>query len=214
MNRRLIWRSSAVAAAAVIALFTMVSVALAHESRTLGDYTIEAGFLVEPALEGEPNAALLEIVKTGVAGAGDSPVSGIAANLKVEVTHVSSNTTKVMMLEEGEAPGRYLAYFIPTAPGAYRFHFTGDINGMEFNETFTSGPTTFAEVESARDAQFPVQLASSRETEGALRGTQMDLKDVENTAGSARTIAIIGVVVGVLGLAAGGAGAMLAMRKR
>ncbi len=210
MNRRLIWRSSAVAAAAVIALFAVITAALAHEHRIVGDYAIEAGFLVEPALEGELNAALLEIKDKRL----DLPVSGLAAHLKVEVTHVSSNTTRVMMLEENEEPGRYLAHFIPTAPGAYRFHFTGDINGMEFNETFTSGPTTFAEIESARDAQFPVQLASSRETEGALRGTQMDLKDVENTAGSARTIAIIGVVVGVLGLAVGGAGIKLAMRKK
>ncbi len=214
MNRRLIWRSSAVAAAAFIALFTLVSGVLAHEHRTVGGYNIEAGFLVEPALEGEVNAALLEIVKTGVGGAGDEPVSGIAASLKLEVTHVSSNTTKAMTLEESEEPGQYLAHFIPTAPGAYRFHFTGDVDGMKLDETFTSGPGTFSEVEPAGEAQFPLELASSRELEGALRGTQADVASIESAAGSARTIAIIGVVVGALGLAAGGAGTMLAMRKK
>jgi hypothetical protein len=207
------WRALA-ALAAVAALFAVSITTLGHEGREVGEYELDAGFLNEPAYEGEPNAALLEIVKIGTGGAADEPVIGIADRLKVEVTHVPSNTTKAMTLEESEGPGQYLANFIPTAPGEYRFHFTGDINGMKLDETFTSGPNTFAEVESAREVQFPLQLGSSREIEAAVRGAQTSIDSVQSSADTARQIAIVGMAVGAVGLAVGGLGVALAMRKR
>lgn len=207
------WRATA-ALAAVATLFALSVTASGHERRNVGGYVIEAGFLSEPALEGEPNAALLEITKTGTGGASDKPVSGIADRLKIEVTHVPSNTTKAMTLEESEEPGQYLANFIPTAPGAYRFHFTGDINGTELDETFTSGPNTFAEVESARNVQFPLQLGSSREIEAAVRGAQASIDSVQSSADTARRLAIVGMALGAAGLAVGALGVALVMRKR
>jgi hypothetical protein len=198
----------------VVALLTLATVTSAHEERKVGGYLIEAGFLSEPTLEGEPNAALLEIVKTGTGGAAGKPVSGIADKLKVEITHVPSNTTKAMTLEESVEPGQYLAHFIPTAPGVYRFHFTGDINGMKLDETFTSGPNTFAEVESARSVQFPLQLGSSREIEAAVRGAQASIDNVQNSADTARRLAIVGMAVGAAGLALGALGVALVVRKR
>jgi hypothetical protein len=44
--------------------------------------------------------------------------------------------------EVGEwgTPGDYRAFFIPTAPGGYSFHFTGTIKGQKIDQTFKSGP--------------------------------------------------------------------------
>ena len=52
-------------------------------------------------------------------------------------------------------PGHYRAIFFPTAIGAYTFHITGEIDGNEIDEEFTSGPETFSEVEPIEPLQFP-----------------------------------------------------------
>jgi hypothetical protein len=151
-----------------------------------------------------------------------APVTGIAESLKVEVTHIPTNTTKSMALREAFGqPGHYVSNFIPTAPGAYRFHFTGEIHGMKLDETFTSGRDTFNDVEAAREVQFPLQLGSSREIESAVRGVQdsansaqESIGEVQSTADSARTLAITGLVIGAAGLVSGALGLTMALRRK
>jgi hypothetical protein len=111
-------------------------------------------------------------------------------------------------------PGDYRAWFIPTAPGPYTFHFTGSIKGQAVDEKFTSSPTTFDEVQDPAQVEFPAkdpttgQLSARVDRENqrlnqALADTRRQAKD---EAGTARLIAIVGVVVGALGLAAAGYG--------
>jgi hypothetical protein len=107
-----------------------------------------------------------------------------------------------------------VANFIPTAPGAYRFHFTGDINGTKLDESFESGPATFAEVEAAREVQFPLQLGSSREIEGAVRGVQSSAQSAEDAASTARSLGIVGLVTGAAGLALGALALALQVQRR
>src|SRR6478735_9175556 len=49
-------------------------------------------------------------------------------------------------------PGDYRAWFIPSQPGPYTFHFTGSVRGTKIDESLTSGPTTFDEVQDPGEA--------------------------------------------------------------
>jgi len=131
-------------------------------------------------------------------GHGESKrVAGITI-LQVEVTHVTSSVSKVMDLKEAwNSPGQYKSEFIPTSPGAYNFRFFGEIEGTAIDESFESSNTTFDEVTAATELQFPVQLASPRETENAARGAL----DAANEAGSKASDALI-LGMWAMGLAA------------
>src|SRR6266542_3907967 len=120
--------------------------------------------------------------------------------------------------DEPASPGDYRAWFIPTAPGPYTFHFTGSIKGQKVDEKFTSSPTTFDEVQDPAKVEFPAkdpttgQLSArvDRETQRLNASLADARRQASDQAGTARLIAIVGVVVGVLGLAAAG----WAVRKR
>jgi len=89
-------------------------------------------------------------------------------------------------------------------------------------ETFDSksGGGQFDDVESSMDIQFPVRLPEIRELANALRGTQHDAWQAQDTAlaaqaglTSTRTFALVGVILGALGCAIGVV-AVVAFRKR
>jgi hypothetical protein len=192
--------------------------ASAHEERKVGRYVFHVGFGDEPAYAGAKNSVqvLLHDAKT------DKPVVDLGDTLKVDVSLGNNDAQKTSMtlepdFEVGEfgTPGDYRAFFIPTAPGAYTFHFTGTIKGQAVDQKFTSGPQTFSEVQDPAEVSFPTkdpttgQLAArvDRETQRlsqALAASQAQARKADDAAGTARLIAIVGVVVGALGLAAAG----------
>jgi plastocyanin len=144
----------------------------------------------------------------------DHAVTGQAANIRVAVTHMPTGASREFELTEAwNEPGHYVANFIPTAPGAYRFRFTGSIEDMALDETFESSPTTFDEIGAARDIQFPVQTGSAREVESAVRGVASDLSKTDDDVSSARTMGLIGIVIGGIGLVIGATALAVSMRK-
>jgi len=178
------------------------------------------GFGDEPAYAGEKNSVQLLL-----ADANDKPVTDLGNTLKVEVTTGSAEPLELAMepfFEVGESgtPGDYRGFFIPTAPGSYSFHFTGAIKGQKVDQTFKSGPQSFADIEDPAQVQYPVeqptggQLATraDRETARINAALAAERDQANDDAASARTLAIIGLIVGALGLVAGGAA--LAMRRR
>src|SRR5262249_26345369 len=119
-------------------------------------------------------------------------------------------------------PGHYTADLIPTAPGQYRFRFFGSLAETAVNATFNSraGGGQFDDVESSADLQFPERLPALREMQSAVRGIQQTAQQAQDAAlaaqagrTSAQTFAIVGAVLGALGLATG-VGAVVASRKR
>jgi hypothetical protein len=160
MNRRTFLRSGALllAAGALIAGNGLVS---AHEHRAVGDYNFVVGFLNEPAVQDELNAASVRITKPAPADAtpapgtddvADTPVEGL--ELTVEIIYQDQKISLPLEAKWGD-PGHYVAYFIPTQPGDYSFHVTGEIDGQAIDETFTSGPETFSTVTPRSDLEFP-----------------------------------------------------------
>ena len=196
-----------------------ISTAYGHARREVGSYRFVVGFLVEPAFEGLKNGVDLRVLHADT----EAPLEGLQDTLQVEVTHVPSAVGKVLKLRTiYRDPGHYTADLIPTAPGQYRFRFFGSIQDMTVQETFDSksGGGQFDDVESSADIQFPVRLPEIREIANALRGAQQDAQQAQDIALAAQasltstwTFALIGVVLGVLGVAMG-VGAVVAVRKR
>jgi hypothetical protein len=190
----------------------LASPARAHEAKTVGRYHFVVGFGDEPAYAGEKNSVQLILADTS-----DKPVTDLTDTLKVQVSTGTAEPLALSMepfFEVGEfgTPGDYRAFFIPTAPGSYSFHFTGTIKGQKIDQTFKSGPQTFSDIDDPAQVQYPVkqptggQLATRADRETARIDTALtEQRDqAKSDAASARTLAIIGLVVGALGLVAGG----------
>jgi hypothetical protein len=207
MRRRL---PAAMVAATLAALLVplLATPASAHEERTVGSYHFVVGFGDEPTYAGEQNSVILLL-----ADANDKPVTDLTDTLKVAVSTGTAEPLQLAMepnFEIGEfgTPGDYRAWFIPTTPGPYSFHFTGSIKGQRVDQTFKSGPTTFDEVKDPAEIQYPVkqptggQLATraDRETTRINTALAAERDQANDDAASARTLAVIGLVVGALGL--------------
>lgn len=186
-----------------LALATSSGVASAHERRTVGPYTFVVGFLVEPAIVDEPNGISLQITNTATG----EPVTGAEQTLKAEATQ--GGTTKPFTLRARfGTPGGYTADLIPTKPGAYSFHFSGEINGTKVDEKFDSGPGRFNDVEDSAALEFPVQRAAASDSSAQITQLARQVSVLERSvqsandqAASAQTVGIIGIVAGVLGVA-------------
>ena len=168
-------------------LTTVVSVgtALAHEVREVGEYTFVVGFLDEPVYSGEKSGLDLRISR------GEEPVEGLEETLEAEVTFGSQSLDLPITPVFGE-PGAYRSVFFPTAAGPYTFHVFGTVDGQEIDESFTSAPDTFSEVQDVTSGQFPVVLPAAGDT----------ARDAEAGAAAAGT-ATLALVVGGAGLVAG-----------
>jgi hypothetical protein len=206
-------------------LVLLAGPAAAHEEREVGDLQLVVGFGQEPAYAGQPNSVELLLFRGG------KPITDLGDTLSVTVGFGdrSKDLSVEPFFEIGEfgTPGDYRAWFIPTRAGQYVFHFTGTIRGTKIDETFTSGPKTFDDVVNPTDVEFPVQdptngelvdridreiprleasIAEARTSADRSVGSAVD------DASGARTIALVGVALGALGLIAGIAGIALARR--
>lgn len=207
MSERSKRRFSAAALAAAVVLLGSTP-ALAHEERAVGDLDMEAGWGAEPAFAGEVNSVQLLLSHGG------EPVVDLGDTLDLEVTFGDQTTALTLepFFGEGEGtPGDYRASFIPTRAGQYTFHFTGTIDGEDVDETFTSGPSTFDDVENPRSVEFPVQdpttgeLADRIDREvprlvSSVDDVQASAQASADDASSAKTLGLVGLIVGAAGL--------------
>jgi hypothetical protein len=163
---------------------------LAHESREVGAYTFVVGFMDEPVFTGQKSG--LEFF---VSAAEEAPVEGLEATLQAQVTFGSETRDLEISPRFGE-PGAYQSVFFPTAAGPYTFRIFGEVEGEPFDESFTSGPETFGEVEELAGGQFPVQFPATADVvadagAGAAAATQATI---------ALVLAIIGLLAGLVAL--------------
>ncbi|HET7309658.1 MAG TPA: hypothetical protein VFJ54_05985 [Actinomycetota bacterium] len=216
-------RAMFAAAIAVALMLLGAAHALAHEGRKLGDLEMEVGWGTEPAYSGEVNSVQILLVHDG------KPVVDLGDTLDVQVTFGDQTQTFSLepFFEAGEfgTPGDYRAWLIPTTPGQYSFDFTGTIDGEDVDETFTSGPKTFDDVQNPQSVEFPVQQPSTGELAeridrveprlaSAISDVQADVQTTSNDASSAKTVGLIGLVVGAIGLIVAIVALVASRRKR
>jgi hypothetical protein len=190
-------RLVAVAAAALFALLS-TGVVVAHEGREVAGYSLEVGFIDEPVFVGQKSGLEFFVNK------GDTPVEGLETTVKAEVIYQGQKRDLPVDARFGEK-GAYESVFFPTAPGAYTFHLFGTIEGQAIDESFTSSPDGFSEVEALSGGQFPLQFPAQADVVADAQAGK--------TAASQVTIAL---VLGAAGLLAGlvGIGLALAARRR
>jgi hypothetical protein len=199
---------SIAASAAVFAL-----PASAHEARTVNGYHWLVGFGDEPTYVGFKN-----FVQLFLSAPDGSIVNNIGNKLHVTV-ETGSASKKLSLVPSFDADsglgtkGEFDAFFIPTAPGPYTFHFTGNLGGP-VDQSFTSGPDTFATVEDPSTIQFPATVPTTTELNQKLdreiprlTASIASATSHATSSGSKATTAMIfgiaGVIVGLVGLGFG-----------
>lgn len=181
---------------AVLVAVAGTGTVLAHESRDVDDITIVVGNRNEPVFVGEESG--LEFWVTH----GGEPVEGLEETLQAEVTFDDQTRALPLSPKFGE-PGGYQSVYFPTAAGQYTYRIWGEIDGEAFDETFTSGPDTFGDVEPQAGGQFPVVLPAMG-----------DIVQAAEAGEAAATTATIALVLGAIGLLAGLAALGLTLARR
>lgn len=209
---------------AAVLVIVPAGVASAHEEREIGPYSVAVGFGDEPSYAGTENSVQMFIHVTAT----DKPVVDLGATLNVQVRYGDQTMDQMTMepnFEVGEfgIPGDYRAFFYPTRPGDYTFHFTGDIKGTKVDESFTSGPKTFSSVQDPSSIEFPAKDPTNGELGDAVQRLQTRVDGLlasqheaasaaasaSDDASSAKSLATVALVVGgVLGIAGIVLGAM------
>ncbi len=199
-----------VLAAVSTLLIATAGPASAHVLKTAGPYHLLIGFGDEPTYAGTQNSVflLLTDAKTG------APIvdEGLGDTLKVEVAYGTEKKQLPLVAsydpDSGQGTkGVYNAYFIPTVPGDYTFHLFGHISTQRVDVAVTSSSTTFDSAHDPAAIQFPqqapsnLQLAQRLDAESARLSAEIAAVDAKaDPASEARTLGIIGIVVGALGL--------------
>lgn len=188
--------------AALAALALLPGGAVAHEGKTIGRYQVVVGWESEPALEGETNAIMLW-VKEQETG---RPVEGVEQTVQVQLRFGEARSTKTLDAVLGD-PGLYRVNVIPTRPGRYEVALRGTMGRERVDEVIP-----LDRVEGATELQFPERVPSSRETAGVVRAVQESAAAAQRAASLARTLALVGLGAGLLGVALGGAAVVLRRR--
>lgn len=159
-------RLGAAAFLALVAAMALPAVVAAHEVREVAGYQIVIGFIDEPVFAGQKSGLELRVSKD------DQPVAGLEETLQAEVIKDDQRRDLPLSPRFGEE-GAYQSYFFPTMAGPYTFHVSGTIEGMAIDESFTSSPDGFNEVEEVQAGQFPLQLPAAAEiAEDSRRGAE------------------------------------------
>ena len=199
------------AAAMMVILILPTAPAFAHQERDVGKFHVEVGFGTEPPYAGDTNSVQL-IVTDGKTG---KPFVHLGNTLAVSV-QTGGQAMKLPVVPNFEVggdgtPGDYRAWFIPTRPGTYTFKFTGSIGRQKFDETFTSGPKTFDDVNEPTQVEFPAKDPTTGQLNSLIQREIPRLNSAittradaaKNEASSARTLSIAALGVGALGLIVG-----------
>lgn len=129
-------RRRTVALLAAFVLAFPLSVAHAHESRTVGPddgprFVVVFGMLNEPAFTGLRSGVDL-IVRTE----DGEPVEGLAGALAAEVTAPTGETRPLDLRAAHGRPGAYVDDLVWTVPGVYSVRIHGFVGALEIDEIF------------------------------------------------------------------------------
>lgn len=174
-------------AAALVALVLLAGAAArparAHTTTTIGPYDVLIGWVDEPPVVGQRNAILYEISRDG------APISGVEATLDAEIGY--GDRTMRVNLNPTDVPGRYVSPFIPSVRGVYSVRLFGAIEEFDVDQMLEP-----EEVGDGAMLAFPEPLVDTRAMQEQIDTLSADL-------GAARTLALVGLGVGAVGLLLG-----------
>jgi len=129
----------------IILLLLNFRVAFAHEAITVGDYTLEVGWLSEPPIEGQQNAIVVNV------SASDEQLVEDVSSLTVTVSYGGHNKTLTLQPLGEDTPGQFVAPILPSVPGEYTV-----ILGGALGDTAVDAQTQVEEVQPATTLAFPI----------------------------------------------------------
>ena len=179
MNKKKLWTAGLIS---LIALMLNFQLALAHESITVGDYTVEIGWMNEPPIVGQQNAIVVNVSTT----ADEQPVEDVSS-LTVTVSY--GGQSKVLTLQPlGEdTPGQFVAPILPTVPGQYTVILGGKLGDTDVNNVEVQPE----EVQPADTLQFPSVAANDQSASTGMTNWLVYLSLL---------IGLVALVLGVMGL--------------
>src|SRR6266511_1693900 len=142
---------------AIIALVLNFQLAFAHESITVGDYTIEVGWLSEPPIVGQQNAIVVNVSTSD-----GQPVEDVSG-LTVAVSYGGQNKTLTLQPLGEDTPGQFIAPILPTIPGQYTLNLGGKLGDTDVNVEVQP-----EEVQAAEVLQFPIASAQQNTDLGVM----------------------------------------------
>lgn len=169
-----------------IALFVAAAPpAAAHSGSEIGPYALLAHWLSEPQtpLVGQLETIVLTFTRDGVGVAADDVA--LSAELLFE------DSRAPVTMEPAAAPGEYHITFIPTRAGAYAVRLTGRLGDEDVNHIAL--PEAVAD---AGSVQFPDPLLSQKTLQDATIA-------LERSVAGSRTLALVGLVTGLVGVLTG-----------
>ena len=169
MKKKILWMAVFV----FLTLILNVPFALAHESITVGDYTLEVGWLREPPVVDQHNAITVHITTS------DGEQVEDIASLTLTISYGGQEKLLTLEPSDEHSPGLYMASILPTVPGEYSVIFGGALGVTAVNVE-----THVEEVQPADTLAFPI----------------VDSAQPESNLGTTEWLAIAGFVSGLAGL--------------
>jgi hypothetical protein len=182
----------------LLAMLLVPLIASAHQTTTDAGYDIEYGWVNEPVIINQPNAVVINITKhSTTTDTTATPVDVDVSGLVISASYGGQiKTLKLQPLAEN-TPGQFVAPMMPTVAGQYTIQLSGKIDGKDI-QTIQVQPE---EANTPDLVQFPKVPDESAAVTAQLTAAQ-------SQASTAQTIAIAGVVLGLIGTAVGVYGLM------
>ena len=120
-----------------------------HTEIKVGNYTLEAGWSIEPPLTNNLNEIVISVLEN------DSPVRNAMKDLSISIKYGGINK-KLNFIPSEESAGLYLADIIPFKLGTYSLNLKGAIGTQSINNDIQ-----IEEVEDAKKLTFPISEGST-----------------------------------------------------
>ncbi len=156
MNKRLMIGAGLLS---IVALLLNFQLALAHETITVGEYTLEIGWQSEPPIVGQQNAIVVNVSTTS----DEQPVEDVSS-LTVTVSYGGQDKTLTLQPLGEDTPGQFIAPILPTVAGQYTLKLGGSLGDtavatqVDPEEVQPADALAFPSVASAESAQQSVDL--------------------------------------------------------
>lgn len=120
-----------------------------HTEIKVGNYTLEAGWSIEPPLINNLNEIVISVLEN------DSPVRNAMKDISISINYGGINK-KLNFIPSEESAGLYLADIIPSKLGTYSLNLKGAIGTQSINNEIQ-----IEEVEDTKKLTFPISEGST-----------------------------------------------------
>lgn len=149
--------------------------AWAHTTVTVEQYSIEAGWGLEPPVVGVRNTFVFHVTEPGDVPGVTTGIVDAFRDMQVVATY--GGLTKVLDINSDPRPGYYSADVIPTKTGSISVDVTGVLNGVDVDVLIP-----IEDVESTALLDFPPREGSSQDVEAlkaAITSMQADIANID-----------------------------------